>query len=241
MVITQHPRRRPRPSTRGSLEPRSTLVHTGGGASTRTQRRRDPHGTTARGGGQRLGATAVARLVKLAAVGHQRGWDGLIEEFGGLIRAVARAHRLNDADCADVAQATWMRLFTHLADLRDPASVGAWLATTARRECLRVIGVRGRLEPFGLEPAEQIAGDAPADNALMAAERDDALWRAFAQLRPSDQALLRLLMADPAPGYKQIAAELEIPIGSIGPTRARALERLRRQINRQGSHALLTH
>ncbi len=146
--------------------------------------------------------------------------------------AVTRAHRLGDADGADVAQTTWLRLVEHLDRLEEPARVGAWLATTARRECLRVRRCSTRLVPRGDELPEP-ADDGPAnDAALLAQERDTTLWTAFARLSERDRDLLRMLTADPAPSYEEIGAMLEMPIGSIGPTRARALERLRRAVER---------
>ena len=181
----------------------------------------------------------LAGLVNSAAAGDQNGWNGLVREFGGLIWAVARAHRLRDAEAADVAQGTWLRLLEHLADLRDPSRVGAWLATTARRECLSVLrdGVRHvplQDDAFDDESPEMLGEE------LLIAERDRALWRGFSRLRSSDQALLRLLVADPRPTYEEISAALDMPIGSIGPTRARALERLRRQLDGEGTLTLLT-
>jgi RNA polymerase sigma factor (sigma-70 family) len=227
--------------TRSKFEPHAGHTHAGTAPSPQARRRRDPHGPRVQRGRQRLGADSVARLVSLAAAGDQRAWDRLIEEFGGMIRAVARAHRLSDADAADVAQVTWMRLLGRLGQLRDPANVGAWLATTARRECLRVLRESRREVPLGDDRPEQTAGDPPLDSAVLTAERDEALWRAFARLRQSDQALLGMLMAEPAPCYEEVSAALGMPIGSIGPTRARALERLRSEIGRQGSLVLLAH
>jgi RNA polymerase sigma factor (sigma-70 family) len=188
----------------------------------------------------RLPGHHLARLVNAAGGGDQRAWDALVREFSAMIWAVARAHRLHDANAADVAQATWLRLLEHLGRLNDPTRVGAWLATTARRECLRVIRESDRSVPYGGEAPELPSSDSPPGEALLISERDDALWRAFARLRLSDQALLRLLMADPRPPYEEIAAALDIPIGSIGPTRQRALTRLRRELNMQGTLFLMT-
>ena len=154
-----------------------------------------------------------------------------------MVWAIARAHRLSTTDAADVAQCTWLRLFEHLDSIREPDRVGAWLATTARRECLRVLHVAGRHVLSGEELAMPDYTDAPLEE-ILTVERDQALWRSFSRLRPSDQALLRLLTADPRPGYDEISAALDMPIGSIGPTRARALERLRREFNREGNVTL---
>jgi RNA polymerase sigma factor (sigma-70 family) len=188
----------------------------------------------------RLSGEEVAKLVKSAARGDQRGWDALVQEFGGMIWAVARGHRLRDADAADVAQATWLRLLEHLKQLNDPARVGAWLATTARRECLRVLRDNERHVLFGDDAPEHESADLSPGDALLITERDDALWRSFSCLRPSDQALLRLLMADPRPPYEELSAALDMPIGSIGPTRQRALRRLRQELDSQGTLTLLT-
>jgi len=181
----------------------------------------------------------VPTLLVAAATGDERAWDGLLDRFGSMIWAIARAHRLGDADAADVAQATWTALLTHLGQLKDPDRVGAWLATTARRECLRVLGQARSMVPYGDELPELEAPEPPAIEGLEVDQRDAALWRSFRRLRGTDQALLRLLMADPAASYGEISAALDIPIGSIGPTRARALERLRRELRRDGALALL--
>jgi RNA polymerase sigma factor (sigma-70 family) len=188
----------------------------------------------------RLEPDAVARLVRAAADGDQDAWNRLVQEFQSMIWAVARAHRLRDADAADVAQATWMALLEHLGRIHEPGRVGAWLATTARRECLRVLRVGERMLPFGDDAPECESSELPPGDALLVRERDDALWRSFARLRTSDQALLRMLMTDPRPPYEEIGAALDMPVGSIGPTRQRALERLRHELASQGSLTLMT-
>lgn len=182
----------------------------------------------------------VALLVESAASGNRHAWDALEREFSGMVRAVTRAHRLSDADAADVAQATWLKLFEHLDRISDPTRVGAWLATTARRECLRILRGARRQVLYGDDAPCCESVDAPADNALLMAERDLALWRCFGRLRGTDQALLGLLMGESRPAYEEIAETLAIPIGSIGPTRARALDRLRRELDNEGALALLS-
>jgi RNA polymerase sigma factor (sigma-70 family) len=180
---------------------------------------------------ERLSSEVIAGLVEAAGTGDQSAWNRLVQEFESMIWAIARAHRLGDADAADVSQATWLALFQHIRKLNNSAGVGAWLATTARRECLRVIRGSQRRVLFGDDgPEHESAEPAPGD-ALLIVERDDALRRAFSRLRATDQALLRLLTADPRPPYEEIAAALDMPIGSIGPTRQRALERLRDQLD----------
>jgi RNA polymerase sigma factor (sigma-70 family) len=181
----------------------------------------------------------VRTLLAAAAAGDERGWDALLDRFGSMIWAVARAHRLGDADAADVTQATWTTLLTHLDQIKDPDRLGAWLATTARRECLRLLDQARSIVPYGDELLEAEAQQPHPAEELLVDQRNAALWRGVRRLRDSDQALLRLLMADPVPSYEEISAALEIPVGSIGPTRARALERLRRELRRDDALALM--
>jgi RNA polymerase sigma factor (sigma-70 family) len=178
-------------------------------------------------------AAPVSPVVEAAARGDQSAWNQLVERYSGLLWAVARAHRLDRGDAADVVQTSWLRLIEHLAEIRNPEGVGAWLATTARRESLRTLRRAARSEP--LEGSEPQAGVSELDERLLRHERDAALWRAFQRLPGRDQALLRLLTTDPAPSYEEIGAALAMPIGSIGPTRGRALERLRRELRRSGA------
>ena len=179
----------------------------------------------------------VTALVERAVAGDERAWQELVAEFENLVWAVARSHRLSDADAAEVSQTTWTHLVEHLARLHDPARVGAWLATTARRESLRVLRHGARVMPSGDVTHDQPA-DTPAHGAaLIAEERDAVLWQAFASLRERDQALLRMLVADPRPSYEAIGAALDMPIGSIGPTSARALTRLRHAVEALGLSA----
>jgi RNA polymerase sigma factor (sigma-70 family) len=193
-----------------------------------------------RGARERLSGERVNDLVAAAARGDRRGWDGLVREFGGMIWAIARAHRLRDADAADVSQATWLRLLEHVRNLNDPSRVGAWLATTARRECLRILRDGERRVLFADDGPEDESQEPAPGAALLISERDEALWSCFSRMRPSDQALLRLVMAEPRPSYEEIAAALDMPIGSIGPTRQRALDRLRQQLETQSLLSVMT-
>jgi RNA polymerase sigma factor (sigma-70 family) len=179
---------------------------------------------------------AIECLVRDARRGDECAWNALVNRYAGLVWAVARAHRLNDADAADVSQATWIKLFRSLGTLKTPSALGAWLATTARRESLRCIQRGGRTEPWPEE--RELADDGPdLDARLLADERDGLVLRALSELSERDQKLLRMLAADHEPSYEEISAALEMPIGSIGPTRARALERLRRKLAQLGTPA----
>lgn len=170
----------------------------------------------------------MAHLVRAAAGGDQAAWNALVDRFSGLLWATARAHRLSPTDSAEVAQTTWLKLVEHLDRIRDPERLGGWLATTARRESLRLIHHGSR--EFASDDVADLdtRTDPPVGAAILSAERDDALWKAFAALGERCQSLLRLLIADPSPSYEEVSAALEMPVGAIGPTRQRCLERLRR-------------
>jgi RNA polymerase sigma factor (sigma-70 family) len=170
----------------------------------------------------------VAELVRAAAAGDQRAWDRLVDRFSGLIRSVARAHRLSPHDAGEVAQTTWLRLVEHLDRIENPDAVGSWLATTAHHESLRTLRLAAR---HVLAPSERLPDEGTdaqvVDANLLSSERDRALWDAFATLPERCQTLLRVLVADPAPSYEEVSAAIGMPIGSIGPTRARCLAHLR--------------
>ena len=183
---------------------------------------------------RRLSDGEITKLVLSAGAGEKASWDALVDQFSGLIWATVRAHRLGDADGADVVQVTWLRLVERLDRLHNPARVGCWLATTARHECLRILNANKREVPIGDDVGEQESLAPQPGESLLQTERDEAIRRVFSLLPAKDQALLRLLTAEPSLPYGEIAAALGIPIGSIGPTRQRALERLRRLLESRG-------
>jgi RNA polymerase sigma factor (sigma-70 family) len=169
-----------------------------------------------------------AQLILAAHDGDEAAWNAIVDRFSGLVWATARAHRLSDAEAGDVTQTTWLRLVENLDRIQDPERLGAWLATTARRECLRLIRLRGRELPADDERVfDSPSVESPAGR-LIRQERAGALRRALATISERCQSLLRLLAAPEPPSYEEIAAALDMPIGAIGPTRARCLEKLRR-------------
>jgi len=178
-------------------------------------------------------------LVRGAAGGDEAAWRGLVTRFSSLVWAVARAHRLTHADAADVYQTTWLRLAEHIGRIEHPERIGAWLATAARRECLQSLRLAAKAAPTDdmdrLDITPAVVN--PTEEAVLAAEteREDAaraaaMWRAFGQLSGRCRELLRILMATPPPSYAEVAAALGLPLGSIGPTRARCLQRLREEM-----------
>jgi RNA polymerase sigma factor (sigma-70 family) len=173
----------------------------------------------------------VVTLVTRARDGDQQAWDALVELYAPLMWSICRGYRLGGADAEDVAQTVWLRLVDHLDKVRDLAAIAGWLATTTRRECCRVL--RAARRPQAAWPvldAEAIPDEQAetAEQELLAAERRAARRDAFAQLTPCCQQLLAILAADPPVPYAEISARLGISVGSIGPSRGRCLDRLRR-------------
>jgi len=185
----------------------------------------------------------LGELVRLAAAGNERAWVVLVDRYSPMLWAISRSYRLTAADAADVVQVVWLRLLQHLPRLRQPHSVAAWLATTARRESLRAIRHRNRELPHDLDddtfPSHE-PGCGEVDEGLLRAERDHVVRRAVRQLPPTQQLLLRLLSAEPPVIYREISAATGIPIGSIGPTRGRALRRLRTLLEQESAFAGLS-
>lgn len=174
----------------------------------------------------------MAHLVKSAIDGDPAAWNGIVDRFGGRVWAICRAHRLSQADAADVFQQTWLRVLEHLDSLRDPARLGAWIGTTCRHEALAAIRRAKRAQPVGdpdlLDRTAGPTGD--PDARILVADRDAELWSAFGRLSRRCQDVLRVLVVDVPegrPSYELAAASLGIPIGSLGPTRGRCLTQLR--------------
>jgi RNA polymerase sigma factor (sigma-70 family) len=167
----------------------------------------------------------VIGLVAAARGGDRQAWDALVERYASLIWAICRRYQLSHADAEDVGQSVWLRLVDQLDKIREPAALAGWLSTTTRRECQRV---RSHAMPCALDVEDVRDEQAPAEQELLAAERRGALREAFTQLPSSGQQLIALLIADPPVPYAQISARLGIPVGSIGPTRSRCLDRMRR-------------
>jgi RNA polymerase sigma factor (sigma-70 family) len=173
----------------------------------------------------------VVTLMTRARDGDQQAWDALVERHAPLIWSICRRYRLRSADAEDVAQTVWLRLVGQLDKVRDPAAIGGWLATTTRRECCRVLRAARRPQAAWPVPDAETIPDEQAKAAeqeLLAAEHHAALREALTHLTPCCQQLLATLTADPPVPYAQISARLGIPVGSIGPTRGRCLDKLRR-------------
>ncbi|MFV2022402.1 RNA polymerase sigma factor [Micromonospora sp. LOL_023] len=181
------------------------------------------------------GRDAVPDLVSAAAAGDETAWAGLVHRYTPLVATVIRSHRLDPTDAADVNQTVWLRLVENLSRLRESSALPAWLVTTTRRECLRMLRLGRRTQPF--DPYDEsvdahvgtllLVDPSTPDEDLLRAERSQALRDAFAELAVRCRELLTLLVGDPPASYREIGERLGIPIGSVGPTQARCLAKLR--------------
>ena len=177
------------------------------------------------------GDLPVIDLVTRARNGDKRAWDALVERYAPLIWSICRRYRLSGADTDDASQTVWLHLVDQLDRLRDPAALAGWLATTTQRECLRVRRAAPRPQANGYAPDIEDIPDEHSqisEEELLTAERNAALREALTCLPPHCQQLVALLLQDPPPPYAQISATLGIPVGSIGPSRRRCLNKLRR-------------
>lgn len=177
-------------------------------------------------------------LVTRAAQGEASAWEAIVSRFSGLIQVIASGYRLSPADTEDVAQTVWLRLFEHLADLREPRALPGWIRTTTAHECVRA-ATGGRrtvsvdlLGAVALEHAGYVAQSGQAasgdlDEELLRDESRRAVLSGLSELPPRQRVLLLMLAQNPPLPYHEIAKRLGIAVGSIGPTRARGLKKLR--------------
>lgn len=173
---------------------------------------------------------SVIAFVTQAVEGDRAAWDEIVQRYAPLVWSICGRFQLSVDDREDVAQNVWLRLVDQLGTLREPAALPGWLATTTRRECLRVVIAARKSGQREIKPDEELrlADDTAIDEEILLAERNAALGEALAGLPDQCQQLLSMLQADPPYSYAEISARLNIPVGSIGPQRGRCLERLRK-------------
>jgi RNA polymerase sigma factor (sigma-70 family) len=166
-------------------------------------------------------------LVRRAGQGDADAWRVLVGRYSRLLCAIARSYGLSGADADDVVQATWLKLVERLTLLRDPGRAGAWLAVTARRESMATLRRLGRERPLqGHGPS--VTGP---HHTVFGRDRAALVATALETIPPRCRDLLELLVSAQRLSYAEISAALDIPVGSVGPTRARCLTRLRRQLD----------
>ena len=171
-----------------------------------------------------LAATAFERWVEGDAV----ALDELVGVMTPVLWHVVRAHRLPADVAEDVVQTTWLALVRSRERIQEAAAVGGWLTTTARREAWRAAKVSGRGIPVeDDELARRVPDEGSAEDEVVRRDGDDRLWAAVDRLSERCRSLLRIVAFEHRPDYTRIAADLGMPIGSIGPTRGRCLHKLR--------------
>ena len=170
---------------------------------------------------------ALLELVGSARAGDDRAWERLHARFTPMLRSVAHSYRLSSSDIDDAVQTTWLRLLSHIDRVREPAALAGWLATTVRRECLRLLQ-RPVREYVTDDPqlGERVDLVSDPERELLAAERRVLLMRALDALPERHRRLMVLLLTQPKMDYATVSATLGMPRGSIGPIRARSLARL---------------
>jgi RNA polymerase sigma factor (sigma-70 family) len=176
-------------------------------------------------GANMIDSADLVDLVAAASIGDQRAWDQLVERFLPLVRHVVRSFRLSEQDVDDVSQLVWLRLVEHLGDIREPRALPGWISTTARNASLALL--RARRTTIPIEDDTMGAFEEDPTEALYREQRREALLQGLAELSDRHRDLLLLLLTDPPVPYGEISRRLGIPIGSIGPNRARALQKLR--------------
>lgn len=180
---------------------------------------------------QQLNDAELSMLVHAARRGDDDAWTRLVAHFDRLLRSIAASYRLGQADIDEVVQITWTQLVEHIDGIREPAAIAAWLVTTTRREAMRVLQTHVREQLSGDPDLGEIdAPDGPVapDAVVLAAETAAILGRAVAALPGRQRDLMMLLAVQPDTDYRRISAALKMPVGSIGPTRARGLTGLSR-------------
>lgn len=177
---------------------------------------------------------ATAALLRAVEQGDKSAWEEIVRRYSGIVSATVRSFRLQHADSLDAIQMTWFRLMTNWHRVQDPERLSGWLATTARHECLAIL--RQSKRTVYRDEATFGAADPAADPEQyhLAAETVRTLNSLLAELPLRGRTLLLALFSDDPRPYAEIAQITGIPVGSMGPTRARALRQLRRMIDERG-------
>jgi len=171
--------------------------------------------------------TGSRDLVRGAIENEEEAWSELVKRYSGLLNSIAYSYRLSPVDAADVGQTVWMRLYENIDRIRDPDQIAAWIASVARHECARVSRKAARELLIEQNDTFERASDEGVDRDLLLSERNTLVWEAVNTLPPRSRTLMRLLVDSACPSYERAARKLNMPIGSIGPTRQRCLRILR--------------
>lgn len=185
----------------------------------------------------------VSELVLAATDGSEEAWSAIVERYERLVRAIVRRYHISGADVDDVVQTVWLQLFTNISKLREPKALPAWIISTTAHASVRTAQVSGRAVP--VDPLDMAAlhdramwalGEAdnqtPIDRDLLREEDRHCVRRALDELTSTQRDLVLQTVADPPRRYADISRDMGIPIGSIGPTRGRCLQKLRTTVLR---------
>jgi RNA polymerase sigma factor (sigma-70 family) len=173
---------------------------------------------------------AVADLLPRVSDGDPAAWEEILHRYGRLVTATVRSFRLQNADMLDAVQMTWLRLAENAHRIQSPERLAGWLATTARRECLHIL--RQAKRTSGPLDVAEPSVDGP-EQRVIDADTARTLWNLVEELSPRQRTLLRALFTDHPRPYIDVARTTGIPPGAIGPTRARALARLRGRLEQR--------
>jgi RNA polymerase sigma factor (sigma-70 family) len=185
-------------------------------------------------------------LVESATKSDEEAWEQLVSRYQPLINAISRRHRLAASDVNDVSQYVWMQLLGHINRLREPRALPGWIAATTKHRCYEILRNHKRsvsVDPLVIGRSELVDTAArrtnsesqfAVDDELLRAEQRRAVRQGLAELTETQQQLLLLLVADPPVPYCEISRRMKLPVGSIGPTRARLLKKLQRSIAVRG-------
>jgi RNA polymerase sigma factor (sigma-70 family) len=177
------------------------------------------------------GTEHIGALLQEARAGHRLALHRLVEELTPMMWNVARAQGVDRATSEDVVQTAWLALLQHLHEIRTPGALLGWLATVTRREAWRVQGLAARARPARDVDAVDPVDPRPLPDELVATdERGRLLWEAVGRLPGRCPELLRVVAFAPRPDYAAVSRALDMPHGSIGPTRGRCLAKLREEL-----------
>ena len=180
--------------------------------------------------------SSVADILLRIGDGEPAAWDEIYRRYEKLVSTTVRSFRLQEADALDAVQMTWLRLAENAHRVRFPERLGGWLATTARRECLRIVRqAKHASGAIGIAPETVADSSVGPEQRVIDADTSRTLWKLVAELSPRRRTLLRTLFTDNPRSYAEVAHAAGIPPGGIGPTRARALQQLRRRLNEHES------
>lgn len=180
-------------------------------------------------------ASKVADLLLRVSDGEPAAWKEIVCRYGTRVSATVRTFRLQDADALDAVQTTWLRLAEHAHQIRHPERLDAWLATTARNACLHILR-QAKSSPYLGDTAPEAVADSSTgpEQRVISADTTRRLWNLVNELPPRRRTLLRALFTDHSRPYSDVVRIAGIPLGGIGPTRARALKQLRNKLEQHG-------